>query len=509
MKTKLFIVALMFCSVAYGANEIPTQGGNNNTWGTDLNNYLQRGQGYIDVRSYAVSGTGTTGDPWVDALRAAYAANGAGFHYHLPAGHYEDVTTIDVNGAGAIRITGDGEEVTFIHYATADATSAIKIHNNGVIATEISISDLSIDGDGTATGAGLEFEDVRNVVCKRMIIEGFDAGTSGIGIWLKGRDNMLFENIWFFQTPICFFVDNNPNINIDLDTVTFRNIFINPQDFDNGYGWKMTANSGMYNLIWDQIAIAKCLYGVYYKADTADTVIDTWDFRNMRLEQGDTVNKDSVAFHLEGDATYRLRQVLFQNVYFGDSYNSIEMIYGQGVLFNNCWFTGGAGYTNIDIDDNTISTTFINCFYNTDATDARPSDTELIYKLENTANGYIGMAVYDDPRSNWMLSYNGVAVLPKALANDATPSVGAFSNVTTGGTTTITDFDDGVTGQLLTVLCKHSLTFDFTSGQDADHNLDGSSADITADTGDILRFLSEDGTTWHLISNNDASADNN
>ena len=96
-----------------------------------------------------------------------------------------------------------------------------------------------------------------------------------------------------------------------------------------------------------------------------------------------------------------------------------------------------------------------------------------------------------------------------ALADNATPSVSEGSFYTTGGTTTITDFDHGTTGQIITVLCKHSLTFDFTTAQDADHNLDGSSADITADTGDILKFLCEDGTTWNLISNLDASADNN
>ena len=95
------------------------------------------------------------------------------------------------------------------------------------------------------------------------------------------------------------------------------------------------------------------------------------------------------------------------------------------------------------------------------------------------------------------------------LANDGTPSVVLGNLFKTSGTTNITDFDDGVTGQIITVLCKHSLTFDTTTAQDADHNLDGSSADITADTGDILIFLCEDGTKWQLQSNNDASADNN
>ena len=91
----------------------------------------------------------------------------------------------------------------------------------------------------------------------------------------------------------------------------------------------------------------------------------------------------------------------------------------------------------------------------------------------------------------------------------AKPSVAENDVFLTGGTTTITDFADGFEGKRIMILCKHTLTFDFTTAQDSTHNLDGSSADITVDTGDILEFLSEDGTTWQLISNTDASADNN
>jgi len=107
----------------------------------------------------------------------------------------------------------------------------------------------------------------------------------------------------------------------------------------------------------------------------------------------------------------------------------------------------------------------------------------------------------------------GVTNIIATLANEATPSVidtmGSEGRFLTGGVTTITDLDDTYPGQIIIILCKHSLTFDFTTAQDADHNLDGSSADITADAGDILTFLSEDGTTIHLISNLDASVDNN
>lgn len=59
----------------------------------------------------------------------------------------------------------------------------------------------------------------------------------------------------------------------------------------------------------------------------------------------------------------------------------------------------------------------------------------------------------------WKSIYTNSLILKIAtLANDATPSVANKHCVLTGGTTTITDFDDGVTGQELIILVAHSLT---------------------------------------------------
>lgn len=105
----------------------------------------------------------------------------------------------------------------------------------------------------------------------------------------------------------------------------------------------------------------------------------------------------------------------------------------------------------------------------------------------------------------------GVSILNHIapLADNATPDVSEGNIYETSGTTTITDFDFGTKGQPLTIFLGSSKTFDFTTAQDDDHNLDGSSADITADAGDIIRFLNTSGTTWRLISYSDASVDNN
>jgi parallel beta-helix repeat protein len=46
----------------------------------------------------------------------------------------------------------------------------------------------------------------------------------------------------------------------------------------------------------------------------------------------------------------------------------------------------------------------------------------------------------------------------QTLANDSSPSVDRLTTVKTGGTTTITDFDDGVVGQELLILSDHAVT---------------------------------------------------
>lgn len=105
----------------------------------------------------------------------------------------------------------------------------------------------------------------------------------------------------------------------------------------------------------------------------------------------------------------------------------------------------------------------------------------------------------------------GVSILNyiATLDNTGTPSVSEGNLYITGGTTTITDFDHGTTGQIITVLSKHTIGFDTTTAQDADHNLDGSSVSPTTHISDVTKWLCEDGTTWHLMFYLDASEDNN
>ena len=85
-----------------------------------------------------------------------------------------------------------------------------------------------------------------------------------------------------------------------------------------------------------------------------------------------------------------------------------------------------------------------------------------------------------------------------ALADDATPSVLGLNYFLTGGTTTITDFDDGVEAQVITVIAEHSLTI--TDGTNIFLN---GSADFDMDATDSLTLICKADNKWYEISRSD------
>ena len=233
-------------------------------------------------------------------------------------------------------------------------------------------------------------------------------------------------------------------------------------------------------------------------------------FRNLRAEGYATTSKPDYGIFMTGATTGAFSEIRVEDAYI-DAYT--YEIYQDNTASGT--FAGVIdkvrGVNGLEMKFNKVVHSVINVL-----TGDLTIDTSITQSdVANYHTGTITLAGEDavTERNFTTRSYR-TTLLKKSsdirtLANDATPSVITGNIFKTGGTTNITDFDDGLTGQLITVLCKHSLTFDFTTAQDADHNLDGSSADITVDTGDILVFLCEDGTKWQLISNLDASADNN
>lgn len=87
------------------------------------------------------------------------------------------------------------------------------------------------------------------------------------------------------------------------------------------------------------------------------------------------------------------------------------------------------------------------------------------------------------------------------LADDATPSILGSRYWLTGGTTTITDFDDGQQGFVITVIAEHSL--DITDGTNI--FLDGS-ANWSMTATDTLTLIQKADGKWYEIGRSDSGA---
>jgi hypothetical protein len=161
---KLIILLLylaMVCSIAFGANEIPVQGENTNSWGTDLNAYLQKGQGWYDVRAYGATGDGSTDDTTAiqAALDAAYDSTGEQTVY-FPSGRYVVTTNALTYGTTAGRppaaaknkltIIGSGPSTEIVQ--TTANIDLFQIGKSDVTTNGFAMKNMSIscvDGTGT------------------------------------------------------------------------------------------------------------------------------------------------------------------------------------------------------------------------------------------------------------------------------------------------------------------------------------------------------------------------
>jgi|GEM_PF-3958655 hypothetical protein len=84
------------------------------------------------------------------------------------------------------------------------------------------------------------------------------------------------------------------------------------------------------------------------------------------------------------------------------------------------------------------------------------------------------------------------------LADDATPTVGNGYYFLTGGTTTITDFDDGVEGQEIKIIAEHSITI--TDGTNI--FLSGSANYVMAATDTLMLIQKADGKWYEMARSN-------
>jgi hypothetical protein len=141
--------------------------------------------------------------------------------------------------------------------------------------------------------------------------------------------------------------------------------------------------------------------------------------------------------------------------------------------------------------------------------DASATRIRCACRVLNNGIGYFDHAICQPGQNSTEFSPKFITereVLPQigaipALADDATPTVGGGSLFLTGGTTTITDFDDGVEGQIITVIAEHGI--DITDGTNI--FLSGS-ATWTMSATDTLTLVCKADGKWYEVSRGDNGA---
>lgn len=124
---------------------------------------------------------------------------------------------------------------------------------------------------------------------------------------------------------------------------------------------------------------------------------------------------------------------------------------------------------------------------------SRPRDGMIKFADGSDWNPGSGRGFYGRANSVW-IPFNHPSVVT-TLANDATPTVLNVVLAKTGGTTTITDFDDGVVGQTFRLLSAHAVTI-----TDATNILLNGSGNFVMAAGDVLTLTMFNDQVWEEVS---------
>ena len=150
------------------------------------------------------------------------------------------------------------------------------------------------------------------------------------------------------------------------------------------------------------------------------------------------------------------------------------------------------------------------CTLDEDQSLTQSSTLQIVFLIGYTVDGQAGASTetltLNGPieYGNWNpFGANITVVNPKigTLADDATPSVKFRDKWITGGTTTITDFDDGVEGQEITIFAEHAITI--TDGTNI--FLSGSANFVMSDTDSLTLVQKADGL-WYETGRGDNGA---
>ena len=139
-------------------------------------------------------------------------------------------------------------------------------------------------------------------------------------------------------------------------------------------------------------------------------------------------------------------------------------------------------------------------FTNGNTTLVDSSDLNLLGSADVTPlSGDTYTFTYDG--ANWFeRSRSRTSSLIATLADDATPSIALSDNWLTGGTTQLTDLDDGYTGKIVHILAEHNITVSDNANFVLAGGDGGGAADFSMTSTDTLTLIQKADTFWYELA---------
>lgn len=209
--------------------------------------------------------------------------------------------------------------------------------------------------------------------------------------------------------------------------------------------------------------------------------------------------------HIVGNISDQaIRHFLFQNAAFRTS------VIGNQI--NDCGnetaFHTGHDEPAIEIIGTSAKTTLFSNVITIQAADAAKQATYGLELGASTTDTVIGTNHFNGKTGSVNVISGAALVNPTVtappthliltLANNATPTVAGAGVWLTGGTTTITDFDDGVTGQVIIVIAEHALTI-----TDGTNIFTPTGGNLAMNATDILMLVQKSDGKWYTVSFSD------
>lgn len=437
--------------------------------------------GFLNVKQFGATGDGVTDD--TAAIQAAIDAalpNGIPLFFPVGVYNFTNLTLPITEGRISYMLIGSGcpdllwtgnidnEDIggTILKCTADDGTHAITYAPtiesgcNGLL----TIRDLEIQGcdDDTSTdsGDGIYIDDVGLPVnFENISVHHFRGGS---GITLDYVENAGCRNVTVNRNKYGMTLTNAANAN------SFHQ-FVAQFNTDNAVRIYDSAGIGFFG----GLIQANPKNGIYINGGGQVSFHTIWFEGN-----NSTSPNNFYAVEIEGTSGHNSGEISFYSCRFG---GDDETVYLHGV-------SGGV----------VTRTKFFNC---------RSYATAGIiindqYCIFTDLTGLAGGTVTD---SGTYTKIGGVKrYYFETLANDATPSIKPSGGTwletiwTTGGITTITDFDDGVTGQVITIVSAHSITI-----TDGTNIFLSGSANFDMVATDTLTLVQKDDGKWYELSRSD------